>query len=413
MADDRTPENSDGDDDASWLPGQGPPDDAGAQTQSRFRFQHECTARPCVALLARERVTAAVCEEQEDFVVFFQSDAPELVSVKHREGARGAWTFRALCAEGGVRHLYDRWLETGRRATCRLMTNGALSTGSDRATAFAEACHTRTSQQIQPWVKKLAEELETDDLDSVEAFACVLSIEAGLPGREYIGAVNVRDLVAPAFERLGLDPAGAEAWYRRLLDAIARANRDAVGDPVDLVDVVADPARLDASVSTDRRLARRTIDRAQAATLLFAPATAAPSLAAAGAASSPPPASRLQRKLGKGGLGPTVIDTAIRLRASWYGFESARRTNVPGGDPAFEDLRLRVQELVGLSESRVDRSGSYGPQMHLDVRQTVTVGALVNAPPFPLDDQLLQGLVFQLTDECKVWWSPPFEVEAA
>ena len=59
----------------------------------------------------------------------------------------------------------------------------------------------------------------------------------------------------------------------------------------------------------------------------------------------------------------------------------------------------------------MDRTQPYGPEMHLDVRKTVTASDMPSKPSFPLDDQLLQGLVFQLTDECKVWWSERFDVD--
>jgi hypothetical protein len=394
----------------AWLAEQVAPEDSGAQTQSRYRFQHECTARLCIPMIVRAGVLAVVCEEQEDFVVFYERDPPDLVSVKHRDGASGAWSFGALCGDGGVKHLYDRWLATGQKASCRMMTNAALSTGENGARSFADACHSRSIARVQPWIARLAAQLDASDHARVQEFALMLSIAAGLPSRDHIGAVNLRELVTPALKKLDLDVASAEHVYERIVAAVAKANRDAVGDQGDLLDVIADPAHLETAAANNRRLARRTITREIVATLLLPPELAAANLVVP--SDDPPAPSRLQRKLVRGGLGPTVIDTAVRLRASWYGFESARRTSVPGGDPAFDDLRLRIQELVGLSESRMDRTVPYGPAMHLDVRETVTATGVANKLPFPLDDQLLQGLVFQLTDECKVWWSARFDVDS-
>lgn len=398
----------------AWLLQRPAPDDAGAQTQSSFRFQHECTARACAPLLVRERVTFVICEEHEDFIVFLEDSAPELVSVKHRDASRGAWTFDSLLTDGGVAHLFERWLATGQRARCRLMTNGALRSGDGQARVFASACHSRDPTQVRPWARKLVAKLKLkrrDAEDVVTRFAIVLSIEADLPSRSYIGAVNLRELIVPAMERAGLQPDGAEDCYERLLAAIARCNRDAVGDRVDMLEIVADPDRMSAEIVANRRLARRTIDRDTAASLLLAPSrSTAPRLSVDADA---PAASRLQAKLRQGGLGPTAIAAAVRLRAAWYAYEKTRRLSVPGGDAAFDDLRVRVQELAGLSESRQDRTAIYGTFMHLDVRQTVTVDALGSSPPFHVDDQLLQGLVFQLTDECFIWWSERFDPEAA
>jgi hypothetical protein len=378
-----------------WLAEQPLAEDSGAETQSRFRFQHECTARICTAILAQDGVTAVVCELQEDFVVFYEDGAPELVSVKHREGSRGAWRFHALCAEGGVSHLFNR----------------ALATGPSEAAEFAKACHSRIPAQLEPWLAPLEAETTSNDREQLIHFAINLSIEADLPGKSHIGAVNLRDLVEPALKRLGLDPGEAPAVYERLVDAIATANRDAIGDPVDMITVIGNPRSLDSLSSADRRVQRRMLDNAKVRALLLPKRSVEPSLVTSELPATTPPPSRLKKKLRKGGLGPTAIDAAVELRAGWYGFESIRRNNIPGGDPAFDELRIRVQELVGLSESRMDRAGPYGAKMHLDVRDTVTTNSLTKSPPFPLDDQLLQGLVFQMTDECKVWWSAPFDLD--
>jgi hypothetical protein len=402
---------SDGPDGLEWLAEHGPPDDAGAETQSRFRFQHECTARSCIAMLLDGGVVSVVCEEHEDFVVIYADRTFELVSVKHRENSQGPWNFASLCANGGVKHLYDRWLATGRRARCRVMTNAGLKPGSLEAGGFVRACQSREASRIVPFSSKLAKALGTTNRERASEFAVALSVESDLPDRRHIAAVNLRDLFWPALESLGVAHALAELCYEGVLTVIASANRDQVGERVDLRAALLDPARFDATSQADRRIRRRTITREAVLDVLQQQARPEASLVPSGPDATPaPPPSRLQRKLDAGGLGPTVIETAVQLRGSWYAFESARRASVPGGDPAFEELRLRVQELAGLSESRMDRSAPYGPAMHLDLRQTVTAQHLAGNLPFALDDQLLQGLVFQLTDECKVWFSDAFEL---
>lgn len=390
-----------------------PPEDAGAETQARFHYQHECTARSCIPLLLENHVIAVVCEEHEDFVVFYEGDEPELVSVKHREPSQGPWTISALCT-GGVGHLFDRWLGVGGRARCRLMTNAGLSPAPREAGAFAEACHSRSDEEISPWLPDLQRRLAAAEGDevSVRTFAKSLSIESGLPSKSHLAAVNLRDLMIPALEALGLASTVAQHHYERLLVEIASANRDATGDPIDLVEYAADPHRLDRALAVDRRLGRRTITRERARRALAAPALGEVQLGGADLDGDVPTPSRLRQKLSRGGLGPTGIDTAMRLRASWYAFEAAHRMNIPGGDPVFDDLRLRVQELVAACEARIDRSANYAPEMYLDVRESVTTSALKKQTPFPLDDKLLQGLVFQLTDECTVWWSERFEPDA-
>ena len=200
-----------------WLADTPPSDDTGARTQSAFRFQHECTARLCAPLLVSERVMAVVCEEHEDCIVFFENVPPQLVSIKHRDGSRGPWTFNALLAEGGIGHLYERWLGTGKQADCLLMTNASLRSGDGEAREFANACHSRDASVCAPWAKRLAPKFQVEEQEA-GTFMSILSIEADLPGRESIGAVNVRDLVMPAMERLGLATEAAQIVYDGLVN---------------------------------------------------------------------------------------------------------------------------------------------------------------------------------------------------
>lgn len=395
-----------------WLAGSAPADDSGAQTQSRFRYQHECTARSCVGMLLPDRPVASVlCEEHEDFIVIYTDDRVELVSVKHREASRGPWSFAALCSDGGVKHLYERWLETGRCALCRVMTNAGLRTGPLEAQQLVDACHSRDRETIEPFLAKLAIALDSEERERMREFALVLSVEAGLPSRQHIAAVNVSSFYCPALEELKLLQALAEPYYERVLALIARANRDQIGERLDLREALLDPGRFDETAARDRRIKRRTITREDMFDALHPLTQPKPTLASSDPdAPPPPPPSRLQRKLIAGGLGPTTVATAVQLRARWYAFESARHADVPGGDPAFEALRLCVAELASQSESRAGSSTPYGKTMHLDLIETVTTNALPAGVPFALDDQLLQGLVFQLTDECKVWFSPEFEM---
>jgi hypothetical protein len=229
---------------SEWLGKHKPPEDSGAQTQSRFRFQHECTARSCVGMLVLDRVASVVCEEHEDFIVIYADGAVELVSVKHREDSKGPWTFATLCSEGGVRHLYDHWLATGRRARCRVMTNAGVKPGKLEAREFIAACQSRQGEQIEPYIEKLDAALGSQDRDRVREFALVLSVESALPGRPHIAAVNVRDFYWPALEELGLVYDVVEPYYDRVLDLIARANRDQIGERLDLRDALLDPGRL-------------------------------------------------------------------------------------------------------------------------------------------------------------------------
>ena len=211
-------------------------------------------ARSCVGMLVLDRVASVVCEEHEDFVVIYADGAVELVSVKHRENSKGPWTFATLCSEGGVRHLYGRWLATGRSARCRVMTNAGVKPGKLEASEFIAACQSRQAAQVEPYLEKLQTALGSQDRNRVREFALVLSVESALPGRPHIAAVNLREFYWPALEELGLVYDFVEPYYDRVLDLIARANRDQVGERLDLRDALLDPGRFDEAATTDRRI---------------------------------------------------------------------------------------------------------------------------------------------------------------
>ena len=68
-----------------------------------------------------------LCEHHEDWVALRNGDA-ELVSAKHPGLAFGAYsTLNSLADDGGVAHLFDRWLAMEERPTCRLVTTAGVS----------------------------------------------------------------------------------------------------------------------------------------------------------------------------------------------------------------------------------------------------------------------------------------------
>jgi hypothetical protein len=243
----------------------------GARTQSAFRFQHECTARKCLGMLAAEQpVELVVCEWHDDFVVEYAGGVLELVSVKHREGGRGPWSVATLC-EGALPGLYRSWRGLDGAWRARLMTNGALRTGAGEASALADACHSRDGHAIGNWAARLADALGGSP-EEVAAFLRVLSVESGLPARAHIGAVHIRDLVRPALRDADIDEREAEGFYARLLGEIERRNRDRVGDAGDDRPRVAE-ADLQAAADDAEQLRereRRTLARADIEALVAA-----------------------------------------------------------------------------------------------------------------------------------------------
>ncbi len=385
-----------------------PADDTGAQTHGRYRFQWECAARHCFAMLLSSDIVAIVCEWEEDFVVFYAGRVPELVSVKHRELSQGPWTVNALLREGGVAHLFDRWMRLDQRPCCLLITNAGLKPGGDEADAFATACHARDEASLGRLGPLLARLLATDDLDDVVRFCCALTIEAGVPGRDHLRDHHLERVVRPALTSLGLAEGGAVWAYEAVVAAVEIASRGGSASPLPLLDYVADPARLTAGHARRAMLARRLLQPDDIRALVLATCREDAVRLARPAAEPSSPTAMVQ-KLERGLLGPTTIEAAKRLRASWSELEARYRADLPGTDAELHDLRVRVHAIAGEAE-RAAQEGSepYGVRMHEELEPRLLRDRLGRLPPFPFDDRHLLGLVYQLTDECAVWWSSPF-----
>lgn len=385
-----------------------PREDVGAQTLARFRFQSEVAARAAFATLDGS-IRAVVCEWHEDHLVVHRDGTCELVSVKHRELSQGPWTIRLLVTEGGLAHLFERWSDTGKRCRCHLATNGGLRKGEPQD--LAAACAARDETELRRLAAKLWRDLGAKDETEAVAFLMSLTIEAGLPGRRDITAANLHSYVRPALKAAGFNDAVAEAVYELVVQAIEVASRDRIGSTHILLGYIADPDRLREDVARHRVVDSRTIT-AEHVRLAVANADAAGRrlLAPRTVGRS----SNLVRKLERGGIGPTHVESAQRLRAAWSEFEALYRSDLPGGDDLIEDLRSRVQARAAEAEDQAltnhDDPESYGIAMYEAVKRCVRADAVGGPRTLPVDDLLLEGLVYQLTDECPVWWSPRFDL---
>ena len=392
--------------------GDPPPEDVGAKTHARYRYQWEIGARTCIAMLTQPELAGILCEWHEDHVVLFKGGTAELVSVKHREPSEGPWTLRGLCLEGGVAHLYRRWLALGRAPGCRVFTNGGLNTSEGEARSFAEACHSRSPDEVRGFVGRIQSHLGAEDADDVVAFCLILSIEAARPGRAHIKASNIQDLMMPALAALGIPTAYPHKPYEACVSLVERASRDQ--EQKVTLGSIADVDRLDGNVALGELLQSRTVTPSQVRAAVLNAVTAG------GIPLAPqqpiPTTSVLVRKLSRGGVGPTAIRSAQRERALWAELEARFRGDLPGADSEVEDLRTRVLDGVAAAEEEIlsqEHRAAYGPELLAMVRQRLTVEGLTRPPMFPLEDVHLLGLAFQLTDECQVWWSEEFDVEAA
>lgn len=223
-----------------------PRDDVGADTLGRFRYQAELAARFAIAMLAGEPIERIYCELHEDYLVVFNDGrAPCLVSVKHLEPSQPRWTLQGLCQDGGLAHLYSRWADTGRVASCLLQTNSGLRGGAGNAAELAEACRRAEPAELRIWAPKLVSFLDAESEDDCASFLPNLRIEDRLPDRRHLRAANLVEHMPRCLEVLARGQYACELTYESIVVAIERASRNEISNGAALA--ISDPERLEIS----------------------------------------------------------------------------------------------------------------------------------------------------------------------
>jgi hypothetical protein len=362
-------------------------------------------------MTTQRTITSIVCETYEDYIVFYESGEIELVSVKHRDPSQGAWTLATLSTDGGLKHLLVNWLRSERTARCRLQTNGGMKTGRREAAHLASACRLQRNDELEEAVVSLKKYLGPIGDEDIRTFLEALLIEDELPNRNHITDSNLEQLMRPALERLGLDKGCAGAAYKALVSRIEEASRAGARTPHKMLHSLASTDQMRESTTLRVVLEKRTLTREVILPLLQEECGLGGTLLRSSqdhVASS----TALVKKLRAGGLEETAINSAKRLRLVWSTCESQYSDDLPGYDDEMSDLRTRVLEIVATVIARVKKTGvPYGDALRREVKRAVKVAVLSRKPAFPLDDHHLLGLVYQLTDECEVWWSEPFQLD--
>lgn len=380
-----------------------PPEDRGHDTAVWYEFQYACTALELLGLL-RDPSAWVLCEWHTDYVVGSPDGVrPVLVSVKHRSMDRGPWRVADLLADGGLRTLLARWDAAGRTGACRFVTNTGLATGAGEARELARLLATNPAADhpdVAAFAAACAGRLGADAVTAAEFLTGLRFVSQGADGYAMAarGVEYARDVLGAA----GHDRAHARAAF----DAAVAAVRQAVL----ACDRVNPP--------TQWLFGQDAAEAARAARTL-----AWPDLQAAFAAAGVPvlepnvPAARLGgdtvlgRKLRAGGLGPSVLAAAPRLRQQWYEIECKFRPDLPAG-PAdmVGTTRGLVSAHAGAAETAVRRPGDqYGQPMYLELERRL---AAAEAPLRTVGPHELLGCAYMLTAACEIWWSEPFDTTA-
>lgn len=436
-----------------------PSDDVGAVTLDRYYFQAQCAARECLTMLTERTIVSVVCEHHEDYVVLRRDFPLELVSVKHREAGGGPWTLPSLCDDGGLAHLFDRWVPLRGAAHARLCTNAGVRGG---AAALRNACAAAAAEpaslinqreedreeRLQDAVHELAtvllavrqrrelpgipsiasldyrgssEATVKDFLANVRAFLAVLHLDVELPSRTHMREVNIAALAIPALRALQRDVGDADTYYDAVVDLVINRSRDRGGGRLDAARFLAEPLRFAADMQLRERVAQRTISRPDVITALHGGGHGGrllPDEAVASRENQPAGSlDLLERKMRAGGLGPTAVSSARTLREAWQETWAARRLDLPGDAAERFDLEARVLELAHQAESEARQQAGnrqYGMAMAEGLRHLLVPANLETRLALLLDRRHLLGLAYELCGHCRIWFSddlPPPEIE--
>lgn len=426
-----------------------PEDDAGAETADWYEWQVVMAAADGLALYvqaldANGRITddesRIVCERHEDWVVLQGQDA-ELVSAKHKDPAYGAYTtLRKLFDDGGLAHLFRRWLALGAKPTCRLVTTPGLSAGP--AQNLEKACEylrglrlggaaVAVSEEHRSVVDDACGTLDRSKLpadwredgfsgafpgvehrEQMARFMSVLSIAHGQARRQHTDFAAPAMFAQPVVERLGLQTPAAEIWEAVL--SLFRARMRA-GGPVPLAALPKVLAyRIGASAPNVEEIERSLVARIitmQDIDVAIRVAVRNPG------GFRPLPrlqrASRVAVKMAAGTCTDNSIERAEQLRADYQEYWSERMAIDTGA--RVEQARLR-RTLLKVSDEATGAVGGIaaagGPVLWAELQRRLE---RLPRTEFPdgMDADLLLGGVCELSNHCRVWFSDRFDVEAA
>jgi hypothetical protein len=415
-----------------------PPEDAGSDTQSRYRYQSEIAARHGFASLTHSNIRSIVCEWHEDYVVIFDDGLLELVSVKHREPGQGPWTMATICKDGGLAHLFDRWFAAGRASHARLCSNAGLSAATGNAGALQRLCgqDLATIAGAEDLVRELAcrlmdasrdrgdggfssipsspentpmaDYVVADYLaDAVIDFLKVLNLDCDLPHRSNVEAVNLQELVRPALRALGLSELGADASYASVVSVIEAASRDDHGTPTNLAAVLADTDRLRKDHQLNEIIRRRTVSAEMIRDALIDHHGRVMLLPSGVAAEDAPGGPDLRRKMTAGGCGEPTVRLAEMLRAAWWVTWRERKSGLVGDASLLYSLSAEVLALVeSARHATTSDADAYGEAFNREISARVIAEALPSRPLFAMHPLHPRGLAYQLGDECYYDFSP-------
>lgn len=409
-----------------------PAEDAGPETQVRYRFQYQVAAAHCLSL-AQAGGVRIVCEWHADFLMETDGGAWEIVSVKHLD--EGSWTFATLFDEGGLARLFDTWNGLGRTARARLCTNAGFSTSKSpiSARSLEKLCGDAIQLDLPvsddricsavawgiikaatkgkyanipaagiPATKKWVsgDGLPAGMLEAVKAFLAVLRIQ-NFPHKSYIRDYVIRSYVEPVLKSMERDTRTGPDCYENLLHAVYNASSDNDHQPLEPLRHLVEPDALSLPNKIDERVRRRTITPAAVRECLLAARVETPSvLPASRRPPQAPGGQKLDAKLLDAGVGDDDRKYAQRMRNLWHDSWQRLSTGFPQDLELEYELEEEVLHVVRSLRLELTGTPHFGSRLIAALHERLQVKGLRDEPTLALHDAHLRGLAYELSDQC-------------
>jgi len=417
-------ESAEGLDAAEVLRSTRPPDDSGASTADRYEWQAMVATADVLSLYypaivapgdSEFRSFEVICEHHEDWAVIRGASA-EIVSGKHREASIGPFgSLHAILTDGGVLHLFERWLALQRLPRCRLVTSSGLSGAAARLMDVCDHLRAPTSpprldeDEVEVTIDEFASAIvhlcqrtnsalsATVRAGDVRSFMTSLWVDGGQARREHFADMASQRYGRPVADRLGHPGMGDAVWEGVLSLVRVRmraAGASAGGKLPTVLGLAHDPALASRSLTfADVDFAARNALRHPRGYFPL------PRLVKA---------NRMAVKMAQGGCSDNAIERADQLRLQYRAFWRVRN-----GSPMVSDLQRQLSNvLIRVVDETTDSVRFPGASWGADLwRELGSRFAAIRDTPEAqgLSVDLLLGGVSELANLCRAWYSERFD----
>lgn len=370
------------------------PDDSGATTFARFRYQAKVVFPYLLQCGLGDGPVAVIPEHIEDLLLRGQSGW-RFVQIKTRDPARGMWTLGDLLGEdGALRSLFRSYSATqGCDATYEAHLEQSVSPNGN-----AKLLRTAAGRRTGALIEAVRKALRIRKATCVSFLDRVRLIDA-LPPREHIDAVNLRlaGSLGVALPHEALQHLYADALVR--IEAAMAAEPIGVAWPTYVLDESDEAAK--------ERYRHKHLDRAECE--LFTARLRGGSTRLLRRKLNPdlPSPTRLEEKLMLAGAPDNIIEDAKVLRAfaTAAEFEFLQQTASTEQQKKLADLqeRLRFRATSVCAAATADPPG---PAVWESLQAALHAAPTTIDPNRVLqqDPLLLMGEVCELSDQCLVNW---------